>query len=262
MAVQLADSHAHLDFHNFHKDLPEVLARARRAGVKLITNVGYDLKSSRRSLELAEEYPFIYAAVGIHPHEAAKVPRNYLEQLEEMAAHPKVVALGEMGLDFYRDRSPRDRQRVVFKEQLELAKKLKKPVIIHDRDAHLQVLTILLEEGAEEVGGVLHCFSGDEAMARQVIEMGFFISVAGPVTYPKNNKLNRIVAITPKDRILVETDCPFLTPVPFRGQRNEPSYVSKVAERVALLQGTTLEEAGRRCLENTCTLFQIDLEGL
>ena len=174
-----------------------MLARARRAGVKLITNVGYDLKSSRRSLELAEEYPFIYAAVGIHPHEAAKVPRNYLEQLEEMAAHPKVVALGEMGLDFYRDRSPRDRQRVVFKEQLELAKKLKKPVIIHDRDAHLQVLTILLEEGAEEVGGVLHCFSGDEAMARQVIEMGFS-SLWQARLLIRNNKLNRIVAITPQ----------------------------------------------------------------
>lgn len=254
----LADSHAHLDFNNFERDRPEVIRRAASSGVQLIINVGFDLNSSRRSLDLAEEYPSVYASVGIHPHDAGKAPQGYLEELERLAAHPKAVAVGETGLDYYRDRSPRKTQQKVFREQLELALRLNMPVIIHDRDAHEDVLHILKEAGVPSAGGVMHCFSGNWKLAQQALEMGLYISIAGPVTYPKNAALGEVASRVPEDRLLVETDAPFLTPNPRRGKRNEPAFVSLVAERVASLRGVTPERVGKACLENTTRLFSIN----
>lgn len=254
----LFDTHAHLDDdEDYGNDRDEVLERARAAGVALIVNVGYDLESSRRSISLAEKYGLIYASVGIHPHGADEAGPGYLEQLAEMAAHPKVVAMGEMGLDYYRDLSPRPVQRKVFREQLALAKKLDKPVIIHDRDAHAEILSILRKEGLGPAGGVMHCYSGSWELAREFLAMGFYISIAGPVTFPHAPKLKDVAARVPLDRLLVETDAPYLTPVPHRGKRNEPAYVYYTAEEVARLRGMTTEDLAGACALNGRKLFRI-----
>ncbi len=254
----LVDSHAHLDFSKFNGDREEVLKRAERAGIKLILNIGFDLESSRKSMDLAEFCPFVYAACGIHPHDAARVPEDYLEQLAQMADHPRVVALGEMGLDFYRDRSPRAVQRDVFRQQLQLAREKNLPVIIHDRDAHQEVMKVLESDGLPERGGIMHCFSGDMALAKRSLDLGLYISIAGPVTYPKNNVLGQVASRVPLDRLLIETDAPFLTPEPRRGKRNEPAYVALVAEKVAALRGTTPDKVGQACLDNARRLLDID----
>lgn len=253
----LVDSHAHLDFSKFNGDRGDVLKRAENAGIKMILNVGFDLDSSRKSIELAESYPFIYAAAGIHPHDASRVPPHYLEELARMADHPRVVALGEMGLDFYRDRSPRPVQREVFRQQLQLSREKDLPVIIHDRDAHEEVMQVLESDGLPGRGGIMHCFSGDMSLAERSMELGLYISIAGPVTYPKNSVLGQVASRVPLDRLLIETDAPFLTPVPGRGRRNEPAYVALVAEKVAALRGTTTEKVGQACLENARRLFGI-----
>ncbi len=255
----LVDSHTHLDFKDFNSDREEVLRRAERVGLKVIINAAFDLESSRRAVQLAEQYPLIYASAGIHPHDASKAVSDFPQQLEEISTHPKVVALGEMGLDYYRDRSPRQVQQVVFRKQLRVAIKVNLPVIIHDRDAHEEVLDILEEEGVPAAGGVMHCFSGDYKLAQRVTEMGLYISIAGPVTYPKNTDLAKVVSTVPLDRLLLETDAPFLAPVPLRGKRNEPANVVHVAERVAALRGTTGERVGRACLENTRRLFALEI---
>ena len=251
----LVDSHAHLDFRDFNKDRDAVVQRALAAGVEIIINVGFDLTSSRKAGELAVSYSSIYAAVGIHPHDAAAVPRDYLAQLETLAAAPGVVALGEMGLDFYRDRSPRSLQRKVFREQLALARQLNMPVILHDRDAHVELMSILRDDGLPEAGGVMHCFSGDLALARQAMALGLYISIAGPVTFPRNKDLREVAAVIPLEKLLLETDAPFLTPVPHRGRRNEPAYVALTAETVATLRGLPVAELGLACLANTKQLF-------
>lgn len=251
----LVDSHAHLDFRDFNKDRDAVVQRALAAGVEIIINVGFDLTSSGKAGELAVSYSSIYAAVGIHPHDAAAVPRDYLAQLETLAAAPGVVALGEMGLDFYRDRSPRSLQRKVFREQLALARQLNMPVILHDRDAHVELMSILRDDGLPEAGGVMHCFSGDLALAREAMALGLYISIAGPVTFPRNKELREVAAVIPLEKLLLETDAPFLTPVPHRGRRNEPAYVALTAETVAALRGLPVAELGLACLANTKQLF-------
>ncbi len=253
----LVDSHAHLDFPNFNGDRDAVLKRAEGAGIKLILNVGFDLKSSRKSIALAENYPFVYAACGIHPHDASRVPPRYLDELARMAEHPRVVALGEMGLDFYRDRSPRPVQREIFRQQLQLARDINLPVILHDRDAHQEVMNILESEGLPERGGVMHCFSGDMALAKRSVQMGLYVSIAGPVTYSKNNALAQVASRVPLDKLLIETDAPFLTPVPRRGKRNEPAYVALIAEKVAELRGTTPDIVGQACLDNARRLLNV-----
>lgn len=253
--LPLADSHAHLDFSSFDKDRDGVVRRAMAAGVELIINVGFDLASSGKAVELAALHPSIYAAVGIHPHDAAAVPGDYLEQLELLAAAPGVVALGEMGLDFYRDRSPRPQQRKVFREQLALARCLNMPVILHDRDAHAELLKILKQDGLPPAGGVMHCFSGDLALAREAMNLGLYISIAGPVTYSPNRDLRAVAAALPAGMILLETDAPFLAPVPLRGRRNEPAYVAHTAEVVASLRNCSAAALGEACLTNTRRLF-------
>ncbi|MCL6635217.1 MAG: TatD family hydrolase [Peptococcaceae bacterium] len=253
----LFDTHAHLDDEDFGADRDQVIERARAAGVVHVVNVGYDLESSLNSVRLAEKYDLIYASVGIHPHGAAEAGPGYLEELERLAAHPRVVALGEMGLDYYRDLSPRPVQRRVFQEQLALARKLNLPVIIHDRDAHGDLLEILRKEGPGPAGGVMHCYSGSWEMARECLAMGFYISIAGPVTFPHAPKLKEVAARVPPDRLLLETDAPYLTPVPHRGRRNEPAYVFFTAEEIARLRGMKTEDLAGMCAENGRRLFRI-----
>jgi len=254
----LFDTHAHLDFEDFDADREEMIGRARAAGVVHIVNVGYDLVSSSRAVELSVRYDLIYAAVGVHPHVAGQVPPDYLEKIEKLAAHPKVVALGEMGLDYFRDLSPRPAQKKVFREQLALAKKLNLPVIIHDREAHGDMMDILRRDGPFPAAGVIHCYSGSWEMAKECMAMGFYISIAGPVTFPNASRLKDVAARVPEDRLLLETDAPYLTPVPHRGKRNESAYVRFTAEEVAALRGMEAEELARICTENGRKLFRLN----
>jgi len=254
----LIDSHAHLDFSQFDDDRDAAVRRAQRAGLAAIVNVGTDLDSSGRSVDLAGRHSMVYAAVGIHPHDARTLSPEALDRLAGLAAGEKVVAVGEIGLDFYRDLSPRDVQRDAFRRQIRLAIELDLPVIIHDRDAHEETVQILREEEAHRVGGVLHCFSGDPDMAWEGIAMGFLIAFGGPITYGGKKK-QEIARQIPLDKILVETDCPFLTPVPHRGKRNEPAYVTYVAERLARLRGIGFEEAAAATSENATRLFGLTL---
>lgn len=253
----LFDTHAHLDSEDYDGDRDEMIRRARDAGVVLIVNVGYDLESSRRSIKLAEEYDFIYAAVGIHPHDAESAVPGYLGELEKLAAHPRVVALGEIGLDYYRDLSPRPVQQKVFLEQMALAKRLNKPIIIHDRDAHGDIMNLLRKEGLGPAGGVMHCYSGSWEMAKECLSMGFYLSIAGPVTFPNAPKLKEVASRVPLDRLLIETDAPYLTPVPHRGKRNETAYVAFTADATAKLRGMETEDLAKLCTENGRRLFRI-----
>lgn len=254
----LIDSHAHIYYREYCGDFDEMLQRAADAGVAAILVVGTDIESSRESVALAEKYPQLYAAVGIHPHDAGRVTENCYEVIRELAlSSPKVVAIGEIGLDFYRDRSPRHEQEAVFRRLLRLANELQKPVIVHDRDAHEQVLTCLREEGAKS--GVLHCFSGDSPMAAEAIAMGFYISIPGTITYPANEALRDVVRAITIDRMLVETDCPYLSPVPHRGKRNEPAHVRLAAEKVAEVKGLSLDDVARITTKNVRDLFGISL---
>jgi TatD DNase family protein len=242
----LFDTHAHLDGEEYATDREEMIARARSAGVVHIVNVGFNLESSRRSVRLAEEYDLIYAAVGIHPHDAAEAGPGYLEELKEMAAHPRVVALGEMGLDYYRDLSPRPVQQKIFREQLALARELELPF-----------MKILRENRPGPSGGVLHCYSGSWEMARECLALGLYLSIAGPVTYSNANRLKEIVTRVPLDRLLIETDAPYLSPAPYRGKRNEPAYVACTAEEIARLRGLKTEDLAKACTENGRKLFRI-----
>jgi TatD DNase family protein len=255
----LTDSHAHLDFSQFKGDRDTVIARALDAGVTKIINVGTDLASSEASVALTRDHRSIHAAVGIHPHDAKTLTSKVLKRLSELAANEKVVAIGEIGLDFYRDLSPRDQQREAFRQQIRLAIKLGMPIVVHDRDAHADVLRILQEEEAQRVGGVLHCFSGDLQMARDGIEMGFCIAFGGPITYGSGKK-QEIARQIPLEKILVETDCPYLTPVPHRGKRNEPAYVRHVAEKIGEIRGISFEEVAQATSRNALRLFGLAIE--
>ena len=257
--MDLIDTHAHLDFARFKRDREQVIERAATAGVKAIMNAGASLTSSQVAVALAEAYPQIYAAVGVHPHDAKTLTGELLEELGTLAVHPKVVAIGEIGLDFFRDLSPRDKQRQAFQQQLALASKAGKPVIIHDRQAHKEVMAILRRwvEGGHQPAGVMHCFSGDLAMAQEAIELGFYISIAGPVTFGKARRLRELVRELPVNKLLLETDCPYLTPHPHRGKRNEPAYVKLVAQELARIKGLSLEEVARITSDNAQALFAL-----
>jgi len=261
----LIDTHAHLDFRQFDDDRNAVLDRAWQAGLIAVITIGIDLKTSRAAVALAEAHERVFATVGFHPHDAKTADDAALIELRDLARHSRVVAIGEMGLDFYRDRSPRDVQRRVFRRQLQIAAELGKPVVVHDREAHADTLEILRQWIAEsqttfsEYRGVLHCFSGNLALAQAVIELGFFIGVDGPITYRNARKLPDIVKALPLDRLLVETDAPFLTPHPHRGQRNEPAYVRLVAEKIADTKNLPLEEVAQATTANAKALFQLDV---
>ncbi len=252
----LADSHAHIDDERFDADREEVVARALAAGVSLIVNIGADMASSARSVALAETYPGIYAAVGMHPHDSQDMQETDYLQLERWTTHPKVVAIGEIGLDYHYDLSPRPVQKEVFLRQLDLARKTGKPFIIHEREAHADMMDII-RNAARGLNGVFHCFSGSVETAREYLKMGFYISVAGPVTFPKSVKTKEVAKAVPLDRLLVETDSPYLTPQPFRGKRNEPAYVRLVAEEIAGLRNIPLEELAAATTANVRRLFNI-----
>lgn len=253
----LFDTHAHIAEEEYELDREEVLERARGAGVAYINNVGYNLESSRRAITLAENHNMVYASVGFHPHNAIEAGPDYLGELKNMSAHPRVVALGEIGLDYYRDLSPREMQRKVFREQLSLARELSLPVIIHDRDAHGDLMDILRDLRLGAAGGVMHCYSGSWEMAQECLAMGFYISIAGPVTYQNASRLKDVAGRVPIDRLLLETDAPYLTPSPHRGKRNEPSYIVFTAAEMAALKGMNVEELAKTCTENGRRLFGI-----
>lgn len=254
----LFDTHAHIDDNRFKGETEQVIARAKEQGVSLLVNVGYDLLHARQSIELAEKYPFIYASVGLHPHDAKEADNVFWQEIYKLARHPKVVAIGEIGLDYYYDHSPRDVQREVFRRQIQVAKDLQLPIIIHNRDAHQDTLKIVREEKASLAGGVFHAYSGSWEMAREVINMGFYISVGGPVTFKNARKIVEVVEKIPLDSLLIETDCPYLTPHPYRGKRNEPAYVRFVAEKIAEIKNISFEEVAAVTKENGMKLFKID----
>ncbi len=251
----LTDTHVHLNLKAYRKDRPEVIDRARGAGVAFMVNVGFDLATSRASIELAEEHEFVRASVGLHPHSASDLTDDLLAQLSELASHAKVVAVGETGLDYYRDLSPRDDQKWAFRRQIRLARELRLPLIVHNRDALDECLAILEDEGAGDTGGVMHCFPGDAAYAERVVELGFHIGIGGPVTYSARGRLARVAEAVPLDRLLLETDAPWLTPEPHRGGRNEPSYVALVAERIAEIRGISVGDLARATTGNSTRLF-------
>lgn len=257
--MHLFDTHAHLDDKKYDQDREQMLKRAQDKGIMHIVNVGYDLFSSQRSIRLAEQYSFIHAAVGIHPHDAAEADEEVFNKIAMLAQHPKVVAIGEMGLDYFRDLSPRDVQQQVFRRQLGLAREKGKPIIIHDRDAHGDIMNILKEEQAWQIGGILHCFSGSWEMAQECLDMGFYISIAGPVTFNNARKLVEIAAKIPLNRLLVETDAPYLTPEPYRGKRNESAHVYYVAEKIAEVRNIPLEELAEATTSNGLRVFGIKL---
>ncbi|MDR6885130.1 TatD family hydrolase [Bacillus sp. 3255] len=251
----LTDSHTHLNAEQFQVDQEEVIQRARDAGVTRMVNVGFNRETIPSSIELAEKYDFIYTTVGWHPVDAIDMMPGDLEWIESLCAHEKVVAIGEIGLDYHWDKSPRDVQQRVFREQIALARKLRMPIVIHNRDAHHDILTILKEEKASEVGGIMHCFSGSWETAKQCLDMNFHISFGGPVTFKNAKQPKEVLAQVPLDRLLIETDAPYLTPHPFRGKRNESAYVRLVAETAAEIRGLTLEEIAEITTNNAIRLL-------
>ncbi|WP_136525150.1 TatD family hydrolase [Geomonas ferrireducens] len=257
--MELIDSHSHIYGSEYTEDFEEMMARAKEAGVGTIMAVGADLESSIAACGLARTRDNIYCSVGIHPHDAEGVTEADYQTVRELALNnPKVVAIGEVGLDFFRDRSPRPAQEEVFRRFIRMARELSLPLIIHDRDAHDRILAILKEEKAEEVGGVLHCFSGDLEMARTCIDLNFMISIPGTITYPSNESLREVVRGVKIEKLMVETDAPYLTPVPHRGKRNEPAFVRYAAEKVAELKGLSPDDVGRITSFNTRRLFRIE----
>ncbi|MBI4764418.1 MAG: TatD family hydrolase [Deltaproteobacteria bacterium] len=250
------DSHAHLEMKEFDPDRPQVIERATINGITRIITIGTDLESSRKALALAKTYQIIWATVGFHPHDAASFNPEILPQLSELTQDPLVVALGEIGLDFFRNLSPPQEQKETFRQMIRLAREVRLPIIIHDREAHAEVLTILREEKAWEVGGVFHCFSGDWATAKQCLDFNFSLSVTGAVTYKKGSVLEEVVRRAPLESLLLETDAPYLAPHPFRGKRNEPAYVLHTAEQVARIRGMALSELSQAVLQNTHQVFK------
>ncbi|MBI4618612.1 MAG: TatD family hydrolase [Desulfobacterales bacterium] len=255
----LVDSHAHLDLPEFDDDRNEVIKRAKDSGIDYILNIGINSDSCINTIKLADSYDFIYASIGIHPHDVKNINKNTYAVLKSLANNKKVLAFGEIGLDFYRNLSPKGTQIKRFREQINLANELKLPVIIHNRDAHKETLEILKEDGAKNLGGIIHCFSGDYSMAKSCIDMGFYISIPGTITFPKAVELQEIVKKLPLSKIMIETDCPFLTPVPYRGKRNEPSFVRYVAEKIASLKDTSFEKVAEITSQNFRSLFASSL---
>ncbi|MCL4499546.1 MAG: TatD family hydrolase [Chloroflexi bacterium] len=257
----LIDTHAHLNDIKFASDLPEVIAHAREAGVGGIIVVGYDLASSRDAIEIASRFDCVYATVGVHPHDAKSYDASTPGALAELSRNEKVVAIGEIGLDFHYDFSPRPAQLAVLEDQVRLAGLLGLPIVVHSRESNPQVLQVLRQQSENIHGCVFHYFSGDEEFAREVLDMGFYIGIDGPITYKASEVKRRVVEMCPLDRLLIETDCPYLAPIPYRGKRNEPAYARIVAEEAARIKGISLEELAEATTRNACALFGAKLQG-
>jgi len=260
--LALVDSHAHMNLKPLSAMVPQVLERAREAGVRAIINIGIDVETSKAARQLSEnapgQGPMLYFSAGIHPHDSKGLDGDSLKELKDLLTSDRAVAVGEIGLDYYRDLSPRDVQKRAFEAQLELAHDLGLPIIIHDREAHEDIVDILSAFLRNHtIRGVFHCFSGDEALAKRVLDMGFFISFTGVITFPKAEGLRQVARYVPPDRMLVETDCPFLAPVPFRGKTNEPAYVAHVARALAEVKGIGIEECAKWTTRNAVELFAL-----
>jgi len=253
----LIDSHAHLDMKQFDSDRDQVIDRALSADVRHIITVGIDIINSRNAVKLTTRYPSIFATIGIHPHNADNVNKNDLEQITLMAQHDKIIAIGEIGLDFFRNRSTRKNQIEVFTQQLAIAISLNLPVVIHDREAHTETVNILSSFKRNELRGVIHCFSGDCKLAKTFINMGYYISIPGTVTFNNASQTQDVVRRVPLNRLLLETDAPFLAPTPYRGKRNEPSYIIHTAQKIAKLRGISFEEISYQTSKNVCQLFNL-----
>jgi TatD DNase family protein len=253
----LIDSHAHLDMDDFEKDRDDVLERAVQADIGHIVNIGIDLKSSVDALNLARKYAYISSSVGCHPHNADSCGASDLDHLAGLASEPEVVAWGEIGLDYFRGYSSTEAQLRIFQDQLGMADDMNLPVIIHDREAHDTVYSMLKERGKGERKGVIHCFSGDMALAEAFMELGYFISIPGTVTYKNSPHIKEVAASMPLSRMLIETDSPYLAPVPMRGKRNEPAYVRFTAEKIAQLRDISVETVARHTTKNAQLLFDL-----
>ena len=253
----LIDSHAHIQLSQFNPDRDAVLKRAQDAGVTTILIIGFDLETSLSAVELAEKHQNLYATVGMHPHDAKKLTPDVLNTFRDLLNHPKVIALGEIGLDYYRNLSPHSVQKDAFEQQLDLAEEMEMPIIIHNRDAYMDILPIL-EARQGKINGVLHCFTGDVELMQKSIEIGFHIGIGGIVTYPNAKDVQVVASTVPSERLLIETDCPWLTPQFRRGKRNEPAYVRAVAEKIAELRHTSTEAIGEITTHNFKSLFGTD----
>lgn len=259
----MIDTHCHLNFESYDHDRDEVVQRAAEAGVKCIINPGIDLPSSRAGIELARRYDSVYAAVGLHPNSSALFAQADITALQALAAETKVIAIGEIGLDYYRDRSPKSQQYAAFEAQLALAAELELPVIIHNREASGDVLAVLenwaknLPESLQERPGVLHSFSAPAQIAERALAIGFYLGFTGPITYKNADDTRSVARMTPLDRLLVETDGPFLTPVPHRGKRNEPAYIPYMVDRLASLKQLSTDAMAQITTENAMRLFRL-----
>lgn len=253
--MTLVDTHVHLHFPEFQPDFDQVIHRAQEAGVQYFINVGTDLASSRECIALAERFDFVYAAVGIHPHDAAKATPEDMCHLAGLAKHPKVVAIGEVGLDFYRNHSPAEVQKKILVQFFEIAKQAGLPLILHIREAYEDMITLLETHFKPPVRAVSHCFSGTPQVMERLVSLGLFISFAGPISYKKNDALREAARACPEDRILVETDAPFLAPQAYRGQRNESAYLAETARVIAEVRGVSLETFSAATSRNAEALF-------
>ncbi len=254
----LFDSHAHLNDSRFDEDREELIKSLKDNNVELVLNPGADIETSKASIELAKKYDFIYAAVGVHPHDVGQLEDKDINTLRDLAtSNEKVVAIGEIGLDYYYDNSPREVQKEWFKKQIELANELKLPIIVHDRDAHRDTFEIIKNTKSPEIGCVLHCYSGNVELAKEYIKMGCYISIPGTVTFKNNKKTIEVVKEIPLEWLLIETDSPYMAPVPNRGKRNDPSMVQFVADKIAFEKGISYEKICEATKENAKKLFNI-----
>jgi TatD DNase family protein len=249
------DTHAHYDDRRFNDDREELLDSMPKSGVSLILNSGSSLRSSKFGIQLADKYPFIYASVGVHPHDAKSMNDETVFELEKLLSHPKAVAVGEIGLDYHYDFSPRDVQKLRFREQMELARKLSKPVIIHEREALVDTLEIIREY--KELSGVFHCFSGSWDTAKIILDMGWYLSFTGVITFKNARKALEVIEKMPANRLLIETDAPYLAPEPKRGRRNSSLYLPYICQKVADVRGLSIEEAATITTENGKRFFRI-----
>ena len=253
----LIDTHVHLNADHYDEDLDEVIERAREAGVSHFVVIGFDNKTIDRTMELIDKYEDVYGVIGWHPVDAVDCRDEDLARIEKLSSHPKIVGIGETGLDYHWDKSPKHIQKEIFKAQIALAKRVNLPLIIHNREATGDVVEILEDEGAGEVGGIMHAFSGSPEIADRVLKIGFMISLGGPVTFKNAKQPKEVAKYVPLDKLLIETDAPFLTPHPHRGKRNEPAYVKLVAEEIAKLRDISYEEVAKATSDNALKIYNI-----
>jgi len=259
--AELIDTHCHLDMDAYQADLDSVIQSASSHGIKRIITIGIDYPSSQEAVALSGRYPNVYATIGFHPHDAQRATPASLQQMADLGSLHEVVGYGEIGLDYVKDYAPRDVQRKVFSQQLHLAKELHLPIVIHDREAHEDVCDLIRTAGPFPEGGVMHCFSGDRQLAEKMIGMGFYISIPGVATFANAHILHEVIRTTDLRHMLLETDGPFLAPVPFRGKRNEPKLMLYTAQKVAELKQTSIDEVARITTANAVRLFHLPGEG-